>query len=112
VQQLRRQGDIDPARLAHGAAARLSTAPLAYELFRTLFVVPEVIPSENDQMTNETLAHYMLATQDADYGLVTADAAQARAQELANEEGKVVYLRHPETDKVLGKAKPVKAAKL
>jgi hypothetical protein len=28
------------------------------------------------------------------------------AQELANQEGAVVYLRHPETDKVLGKAKP------
>jgi hypothetical protein len=60
-------------------------------------------------MTNEALPHVMLATQAADFGLMTADTAQERAQALADEGGKVVYLRHPETDKVLGKAKPAKA---
>jgi hypothetical protein len=51
-------------------------------------------------------------TRDADLGLVPADKAMEHAQELADEEGKVVYLRQPETDKVLGKANPAKAAKL
>jgi hypothetical protein len=60
-------------------------------------------------MTDETLTCVMLATRDADLGLVPADKAMEHAQELADEEGAVVYLRHPETDKVLGKAKPAKA---
>ena len=63
-------------------------------------------------MTDEILTAIMLATRDADLGLVPADKAMEHAQELADQEGKVVYLRHRETDKVLGKAKPAKAAKL
>jgi hypothetical protein len=63
-------------------------------------------------MPHEILTAVLLATRDADLGLVPADKALEHAQELADEEGKVVYLRHPETDKLLGKAKPAKAAKL
>jgi hypothetical protein len=62
-------------------------------------------------MTDEILTAIMLATRDADLSLVPADKAMEHAQELADQEGKVVYLRHPETDKVLGKAKPAKAAR-
>jgi hypothetical protein len=63
-------------------------------------------------MPHEILTAVLLPTRDADLGLVPADKALEHAQELADEEGKVVYLRHPETDKLLGKAKPAKAAKL
>ena len=63
-------------------------------------------------MTDEAPDAIMLATRDGDLGLVPADKAMEHAQELADQEGEVVYLRHPETDKVLGKAKPAKAAKL
>ena len=63
-------------------------------------------------MTDEAPTAIMLATANNDFGLVPAETAQREAQSLANEEGKVVYLRQPETDKVLGKAEPAKAAKL
>jgi hypothetical protein len=59
-------------------------------------------------MTDETLTAIMLAMRDADLGLVPADKAMEHAQELADQEGAVVYLRHPETDKSLGKATPSK----
>jgi hypothetical protein len=69
-------------------------------------------PEWRSPMPHEILTAVLLATRDADLGLVPADKALEHAQELADEEGKVVYLRHPETDKLLGKAKPAKAAKL
>jgi hypothetical protein len=57
-------------------------------------------------MTDEAPTAILLATANNDFGLVPADTAQREAQSLADQEGAVVYLRHPETDKVLGKAKP------
>ena len=57
-------------------------------------------------MTNEILTAILLATANNDFGLAPAETAQREAQSLADEQGEVVYLRHPETDQVLGKAKP------
>ena len=57
-------------------------------------------------MTDEAPDAVMLATTKNDFGLVPAATAQSEAQSLADEEGEVVYLRHPETDKVLGKIRP------
>ena len=59
-------------------------------------------------MTDESSTAVMLATRDADLGLVPADKAMEHAQERADQEREVVYLRHPETDKLLGKATPTK----
>jgi hypothetical protein len=59
-------------------------------------------------MTDEAPDAVMLATAKNDFGLVPAETAQREAQSLADEEGDVVYLRHPETDKLLGKATPTK----
>jgi hypothetical protein len=53
----------------------------------------------------------LLTVGDTDAGEVPANKAKAEAQALANEEGKVVTLRNPVTDKVLGKVKPTKAPK-
>jgi hypothetical protein len=59
-------------------------------------------------MTDEVPTAILLATAKNDFGLVPAYAAQREAQSLADQEREVVYLRHPETDKLLGKATPTK----
>lgn len=48
----------------------------------------------------------LLACDDHDFGEVPADKAKVEAEALAKEEGKVIYLRDPVTDKVLGSIKP------
>jgi|GraSoiStandDraft_4_1057263.scaffolds.fasta_scaffold604807_1 hypothetical protein len=50
-----------------------------------------------------------LATADQDLGLVPAKTAAKHAQEVANETGKAVTVRHATTDKVLRTVKPKKA---
>jgi hypothetical protein len=50
----------------------------------------------------------VLATEDTEFGQVPAAKAKAEAQALANKEGKVVTLRDPITDRVLGKVKPAR----
>jgi hypothetical protein len=48
----------------------------------------------------------LLACKDHDFGEVPAHKAKAEAKKLAKEGGKVIYLRDPVTDKVLGSVQP------
>lgn len=48
----------------------------------------------------------MLATQDEDCGLVPADEAHDRAQQMANDEGTTITVRNPVTDEVLETVEP------
>jgi hypothetical protein len=50
----------------------------------------------------------LLATSITELGLVPADKAKASAQEAANDEGLIITIRDPVTDKVIGRAKSAK----
>jgi hypothetical protein len=49
-----------------------------------------------------------LTTDNTDHGIVRAVDAYEIAKEVANQEGKVVTLRHPNTDEVLATITPGK----
>ena len=57
-------------------------------------------------MTKTKNGVVVLATLDADLGLVPSEKAKAEAQVAANEVGQTVTLRDPTTDKVLATVKP------
>lgn len=61
-------------------------------------------------MTTHAENDVMLATEDRDLGIVPAATARQHAQDAANEEGKTVTLRHPETDEVIGTVEPTTPA--
>ena len=51
-------------------------------------------------------AEVVLATAEGDLTMCVAKSARTVAAQLATKHNTTVYLRHPVTDKVLGKAKP------
>jgi hypothetical protein len=87
----------------------LASGSVPLKIVSDLLVALSVNSLDDPSMTNRAPDAVMLATVNNDFGLVPAETAQREAQSLADEEGQVVYLRHPETDQVLGKATPAKA---
>lgn len=67
------------------------------------------VPSDDEVPAKQLDPQVMLASEDEDFGLVSAAAGTAHAHELADEKQVTIYLRDPVTDEVLGTVEPTPA---
>ena len=91
---------------ASRAAARKGAARQGLDLATVEIVEIEGRFNIQPAATND-VEMVILASEDADFGLVPAEGAEARAQELANEHGFAVMGRDPVSDDLLFTCEPV-----